>query len=213
MPSSKPTQLKLIRPAFTRSLSALLDQLAKDRAGQARFAIDPAGVIVEAFPDLVGPQNAVRISEANRLVHSMLSNDRFRKWAIKQNAALMKRYNELGPDALDPIELRRRMAEAIVESGDPALVNALLGAQTRNDGLTTTDMQSRVDSVFVVEVVIAAIAVAVIHMVITAIDFTPFAPEEIEGRLQLKQVPAAELRAVADQIAAAAAAARSANQL
>ncbi|WP_387466251.1 hypothetical protein [Photorhabdus sp. RM323S] len=167
--------LRFSRPELSLGLNRLLQSL-EHKNGIGMFLNNPTGTIAAHFPEVIGKVNIEKVGEANKLVFSIMANDDFRNWAISYSQKLKHNFSISSAKKINKDEIRMDVAKAILKSGDQDIVYALLNEQSRKDGLTTEDMQSKIDSIIAVETVIVLIAVAVIHVAITAMDFNPYAP-------------------------------------
>lgn len=191
--------LRFTRPELTTGLNRLISSLESKEATDL-FVSNPVGMLSQHFPETIGKVNVDKISEANRLVFSIMANDKFRDWAVEYSNNIKQKFTLDDAKKLDKSKLRMDLAKAILDSGDKEIIYSLLGEQTRHDGLTTEDMQSRIDSVVTVETAIAVIAVAVIHVVVTAIDFTPKVPPTGPDLSLLSENAGADLRSISEQL-------------
>ena len=136
-----------------------------------------------------------KISQSNRLLFSLLTNDGFRQWASGFQAKLSQEVSvgQLGPSEIDKRMLYEEVAKAFVEFGDKNLIASLVpvlpnGVLHDDPGpASVTHFSTMVETYLVV-----AIA-AVIVLVLTQIDLTPLT-SPVPG------VTPREFRSIADQL-------------
>jgi hypothetical protein len=110
--------LILSHEEMTRNAEALFADLAADEELRARFVNNPSGIVAERIAGReLGPQEE---SASNRIVFSLLSNEKFVEWMAEYGEK-----NELGAN-LDREKYARDLATAIVELGDKELLASIL---------------------------------------------------------------------------------------
>ncbi len=194
--------LVISRPEFAVSLRRLMDDLQSDGDLPSSFKRNPFGTIASYFSDTIGRVSSQKISEANRLIFAIFSNDGFREWAREYNAKVAEELNFDAPGSFDKAAIRRDLAEAIMKHGDKEIVYSLLGTQTRSEGLTADDMQGRLDSVTAVTVAVAVAAVVAVVVVVALVEVA-FAPPHL-GLSEISEVTGSEMRALGEQLIATA---------
>jgi hypothetical protein len=156
--------------------------------------------------DLTDQQDA----QANRILFSVLSNDKFRaflqEYQQRKTDALERLVASPGDKkamlALDEQTIRREFAEALLRFGDTELLSNLLGRSNPTS-------PSGESLAWIVIFVVVFVAVAAVHAVLALGTGGDFAPT-IRGRLPIS---ASELRKIADQLVATARQARDAGEL
>lgn len=158
-------------PNLGGKLQSLLQGLSPE-ANQRRFLDNPVGYIGEAIPELNVSSDTTQLTNGSRFMRSALQNESFRSWASSYQATLAARDREDDGSADQGLpsreEVLREIGSALIKAGDPTLVadwsQMIADANPQsNEPFVTT------------EVAVAAITVAIVIGIITAIDFTPYA--------------------------------------
>ena len=137
------------------------------------------------------------VSEANRFLFSLLSNDGFRQWVSEFQARLAREIEagELDPETVDKGMLYEEVARAFIEYGDKNLIASLamgpgnhgIPPENDDDMCSVTHLSTCIESFLVV-----AIA-AIVVLVLTQIDLTPLTSPS-------SSLSPRELRGIADQL-------------
>lgn len=191
--------LKFSKPELADGIGRMLSSL-ESKSSVDELSLNPTGVISKHFPELTGKLSADKMSDANRLIFSIMANDSFRNWASDYQEKLRVDFSLKGAKSLDKDKVKKDFAKAILESGDEDIVYALLNQQHRPDGFTTMDMQAGGDSVVTVENVVAVAVVVALVVVVTQIDITPKVPPTDPSISLLSENAGADLRAISEQI-------------
>jgi len=125
-------------PEFAERLSGFLQRLDNEPALLQAFARDPSGILsTSVFPGDPEP-TLTAINRGNRLLFSLLSNERFMTWSEqymeRSSASALDRFPELDPDeaarafaaTLSPDEVYQEVVDAMVQFVDRELLAALL---------------------------------------------------------------------------------------
>ncbi len=176
--------LVLRMPGLRYEVQEFFEQLGRDSRERERFVRNPTQVMLSRFfpGQEVPPQE---LSDANRFLFSALANDEFRIWMEVYQERLRADLESGRTSAERPPNKERVLrdtAAALAEYGDEDLLFSLLKVP-----------DSKL-SVVVVEVAIAWFIVALGHIVVTAIDFTPIMDD---GPLVLDSV---DLRGLSEQL-------------
>jgi hypothetical protein len=109
-------RLELKRPEFRRNVLNLFDRLEHDEVYRQQFVRDPTGHILEDV--YRKPFARQRISDANRLLFSLVANHRFHEWVT----GYVRKHRGV---RVDRDKVSRDFAHAIAEFGDPVIVQSL----------------------------------------------------------------------------------------
>lgn len=174
------------------SVAALFGELNDNGGLRKIFVKDPSKVVLSAIlPKGMEMPTKQRLSEANRFLFSLLANPDFRQWAedyqAKLNAGL--RDGRFKVEDVDKLSVAQDMAAAFGKYGDTSLMVSLA-----NQAALPDKALRRIDVEVTVEVYIAV--VAVIFLIIFAIDITPVTSDEYFD----KRLSPAEIRSIADQL-------------
>jgi uncharacterized phage infection (PIP) family protein YhgE len=148
---------------------------------QNEFINNPAGLIARHFlpQSAVSSISAQRLSNANRVLYSMVSNDGFRNWAQNYQTNIDK------TNKVDKQQIVKDFAAAIVRYGDAALVQGMM-EESFMRARATGDWLVAVDAV----------------VVAWAFGFIAFAVVLVVGARTGDAFTAAELRALTDKMIA-----------
>jgi hypothetical protein len=199
-----PDKLLIIDAAQTRQrMTGLLERMEGDAGLRQLFVSDPAGVIGQfVLPDAQVP--AAEVNRGNRLLYSLLSNERFLAWAREYERDLLAQAKET-LQAADPWQamgaylavadrgrLHADLAAAVAEFADKELIASLMWQPRELSASEPGVAVAAATWIFLIAVVaLAAVAVAAV-----------FAGPPIAVALEDGLVDRAELRAVANQVAA-----------
>jgi hypothetical protein len=168
-------------PEFAERLGSFLQRLNNDPALLQTFARDPSGVLSPSvFPD--DPQPALStINRGNRLLFSLLSNERFMTWSEQYterlSASAVERFPDLDADeaarafaaTLSPDEVYQEIVDAMVQFVDRELLAALLVVDPDDvDSLLGREAARAPSPVYgwVVVLVLLFVVVAAVHAVV-----------------------------------------------
>lgn len=209
---AKPGDLLLLKDKDFRSeVLIFFKDLNKDQELRSLFFTNPSLVLRTRLPSLGSIDVSDQQDElANRVLFSVLSNDRFKTflkdYQQKKNKALARFLKSPGDEkaasALDERTIKTEFAEALLEFGDKELLFNIIG---RSSSITQPGGSLGWFAIFVVVFLVAAAVHAVLALG-TSGDFAPTAP----GKLLIS---ASELRKIAHQLVAAAMKAREAGDL
>lgn len=184
--------LVLEYPGFAERIDHFYRRLSESAAYRELFLNDPVGVLArQTLPQFHPDERGISI--ANRLLFSLLRNDRFLQWAREFQAELDEEVTRLGselrdhPDAaaeaarvaavrMDRGTLYSRVAQGILDHGDKSVVDALLTQTSPRDVAAAAATQRWKDWV-AAETAVVVVVVAVFTFAVTMIDFTPKKPQ------------------------------------
>jgi hypothetical protein len=195
---------------FRSEAAKFFKELNRDPALRSLFFKNPSLVLNTKLPSLAG----LRITDlqhdvANRLLYSVLSNDKFkeflRSYQKRKNDALARLLknpdDKEAANELDERAIKAEFAEAFLKFGDKELLHNIFSSNQRGGGTVAW-------SPFAIAFLVLAVAVAV-HAVLFLGTSGDFAPTST-GRLP---IPAADLKKIADQLVATAMEVRAADGL
>ena len=202
--TDKYTDLLVVsRPEFSQSLRRLMDDLLTDRTISTRLSHDPFGTISSYFSDTIGTPNVQQLSDANRLIFSVLANDDFRTWVEDFNRTLSERFDLSSPPSLDKVAIRKEVAEALLRHGDKDIVSALLSTPSPSVGCLPKCRPSPFSNTNMGDVAVLVVAVVAVHVVTISIDFFGRAVGNRHESV-IQESSSANIRAIADQLVQAA---------
>jgi hypothetical protein len=111
--------------SLRKRVSDLFDELEKNPELAQVFIRNPFLVLQSRVLPEFAVMNEDSINAANQLLYSVLSNDKFMKWAEEYGAKLIDRFNKTGK-VPDKKEMLRAFAKGIIEYGDPRILSDLL---------------------------------------------------------------------------------------
>jgi len=113
--------------SLRKRISDLFDELEKNPELAKVFIHNPTLVLQsKVLPEFVViDEDSTNL--ANQLLFSVLSNDRFMKWAEDYGSKMIDQYNKTGKIP-DKKKILRSFAKGIIEYGDPRIVSNLLEA-------------------------------------------------------------------------------------
>lgn len=114
--SSAPSRLEFKYPEFRQRVTALFDRVERDADFRAAFVQDPTGTIMEDV--YRRPLERQRVSDANRLLFSLIASKPFRDWI--RTYARAQRGKAVSRDRFS-----HDFADAVVKFGDPNVTLSL----------------------------------------------------------------------------------------
>lgn len=194
---------------FSKRLDSFLEQANQSSSVKNNMIQNPVGTLSQvALPGSPPPDNAT-LSEANRLLFSLLSNPHFMSWAQQYEQSFDSAFQsymqsgmseedaakKVGAD-LNPGKLLQDLSNAAAQFGDPALVNALkkpqLQGQSPSQGQPQGNVIRTLPRVWAVEdIAVSAEVVAVIVGVVFAV---------VVAGAQRKSITRADLQATANSL-------------
>jgi hypothetical protein len=111
--------------SLRKRVSDLFDELEKNPELAKVFIRNPFLVLQSKVLPEFAVMNEDSINAANQLLYSVLSNDKFMKWAETYGAKLIDQYNKTGKIP-DKKKMLRAFAKGIIEYGDPRILSDLL---------------------------------------------------------------------------------------
>lgn len=115
--------LSLPIPDLRRRTSSLFQELNKDRELRERFIQNPASVIGQRVTPGLRLTNS-ELSDSNRLLFSLLANDRFRRWSAAYQESLRRQAEAEGQESIDRRKVRQDFVRAVARFGDSDLLAA-----------------------------------------------------------------------------------------
>jgi hypothetical protein len=191
---------------FEDRLNDLYTRLEASRAMQEAFVRDPAGVIARlVLPGLADVTDA-EINQANRLMFALLSNDGFMQWtqAFQERIEAQAREASTADDPAERLRmllvtfdrpaLYREVAQAALDHIDLEIIHSMMVRSPESIAASALGQGREVSLRPNVRLEIEIFAVAVLVLIVFAIDITPLAPNRApEGlsRTDLQRVAAA----------------------
>lgn len=186
-------KLVVTLPDLEQRMQGLVAKLGADKALMSRFETEPTQVLLkEVVPEYNAADFDARLSTSNTFLMSALANDGFRNWAANYQKELAERTRgaaDLGAALPDRKQILDDIAAALVASQDKQLVSDWSEHIGMSGTVTVTD-----------DIAVVTKAVIALVVLVTAIDFTPFAPEDPNGGV----VAASDVRALSDALVASA---------
>jgi hypothetical protein len=184
--ATDPGSLVLKQRDLAPKVNRLFEELSNDKNAQKRFIEDPSTMILSRLlPDLQRGVSPQRISNANRLLYSVMGNREFLNWARGYQQTLK------GKKEINKAEVMKDLAVAMSRYADPAFFQGLAEEDFARRGTTNQGF------LLVIIFIVIFLVVIVIHAVIalgTDHDLTAL------GRST--KITPLELRSVAQQLEA-----------
>jgi hypothetical protein len=187
--ATDPGSLVLKQRDLAPKVNRLFEELSKDKNAQRRFIEDPSTMILSRLlPDLHRGASAQRISNANRLLYSVMGNREFLNWARSYQQTLK------GKKEINKAQVMKDLAVAMSKYADPSFFQGLMEDDVARRASVD---QSRVNLFVPVIFIIIIIVIVVVHTIIalgTDHDLTA-----LDRSATIKPT---ELRSVAQQLEA-----------
>lgn len=192
MASSSELVVKI--PDLSNRMNSLIQRLGTDDALMANFGAKPADVVLEnVLKGFDVDLSQAQLSASNKFLQSALKNASFREWATSYQRNLRgQAFNSAGDvdvSKLDRKKVLEDIAQALLNSGDRNLVvdwsEHLSNSRRLPDSVVVTD-----------DIAVVTKGVAVLLVVVTAIDVTPYVPQDLDRVF----VAPSDIRALSDAI-------------
>jgi hypothetical protein len=187
-------QLIIESKDLSKKINKFLDKVSKSDASLEKFAKNPTfDILSDIVPDINDKMSKSQISDSNKLLFSILSNDKFRKWIITYQKTVSESIdNPINKNkTLDEILPREKVLEdlsqAIIEFGDKEIFKSVLRAADNS-------MPNAGTFVVTDDIAIVTIAVVALVVLVTAIDVTP---RTLDSKFELI-LDAQKIRSIAD---------------
>ena len=167
MPFQIEKHLVLENSNLGNKIEQLFEELSNNKRLEHVFSKDPAYVLAKkVLPASYSQLTKQSLSKANRLLYSILSNKKFKKWLDDYQKTLEKNYKKT--NEIDKQQIKKDLAEGLIRHGDQEIIYSLLGEIDKNSSLSTFDMRQRMDVAVEIETFAYAVAVAAVFVVVVA---------------------------------------------
>ncbi len=175
-------------------IELLFEEISNNKRLEEVFAKDPSYVLAKkVLPVSYSKLSKQDLSKGNRLLYSILSNKKFKKWLDDYQEKLEKKYKKTGN--VDKEQIKKDLAKGLVKYGDQEIMYSLLGKIDKDSSLTTSEIGQRADIAVEIETFIYAVAVAAVFIAVVAV-----VGAEPEAGGQVVRINKSELRSIVNSM-------------